>query len=151
MSVFVPIACSLDYCSLKVLSEVWEGSFVQPCYFHSGLFWQFCVLCISYYIHFKICVLVLWKNIMGNLIVCMCVCVCTHSIISNSLQPHGLQPTRLHCPWNFPGKNTGTGYNFLLEGIFPTQGLNPCLLCLLHWQVDYLPLYYLGSIWYGSH
>ena len=28
----------------------------------------------------------------------------------------------------------------LLQGIFPTQGLNPCLLCLLHWQVSSLPL-----------
>ena len=35
--------------------------------------------------------------------------------------------------WNFPGKNTGVGCHFLLQGIFWTQGLN---LCLLHWQVD---------------
>ena len=32
----------------------------------------------------------------------------------------GLQPTMLHCPWNFPGKNTGVGYHSLLQGIFPT-------------------------------
>ena len=32
----------------------------------------------------------------------------------------------------FPGKNTGVGYRFLLQGIFLTQGLNPHLLCLLH-------------------
>ena len=32
----------------------------------------------------------------------------------------------------FPGKNTGMGCHFLLQGIFPTQGLNPHLLCLLH-------------------
>ena len=36
--------------------------------------------------------------------------------------------------------NTGVGCHFLLQGIFPTQGLNPCFLCLLHWQVDSLPL-----------
>ena len=36
------------------------------------------------------------------------------------LQPHGLQPTRLFCPWNFPGKNTGVGCHFLLQGIFMT-------------------------------
>ena len=30
--------------------------------------------------------------------------------------------------------------HFLLQGIFPTQGLNPHLLCLLHWQVDSLPM-----------
>ena len=35
-------------------------------------------------------------------IVCMCVC----SIMSNSLQPHGLEPDRLLCSWNFLGKNT---------------------------------------------
>ena len=32
----------------------------------------------------------------------------------------------------FPGKNTGVGYHFLLQGIFPTQGSNPYLLCLLY-------------------
>ena len=46
----------------------------------------------------------------------------------NSLWPHGLQPTRLFCPWDFPGKNTGVGCHFLLQGIFSTQGLNPGLL-----------------------
>ena len=46
----------------------------------------------------------------------------------------------LLCLWNFPGKNTGGGGNFLLQGIFPTQGLNPGLLHLLQWQVGSLPL-----------
>ena len=46
----------------------------------------------------------------------------------DSLQRHGLQPTRLLCPWNFPGKNTEVGCHFLLQGIFPTQGQNPGLL-----------------------
>ena len=36
--------------------------------------------------------------------------------------------TRLLCPWDFPGRNTGVGCHFLLQGIFPTQGSNPCLL-----------------------
>ena len=39
---------------------------------------------------------------------------------------------RLLCPWNFSGKNTGAGCHFFLQGIFPTQGLTPDLLCLLH-------------------
>ena len=39
-------------------------------------------------------------------------------------QPHGLQPVRLPCPWDFPRKNTGVGCHFLLQGIFPTQGSN---------------------------
>ena len=40
----------------------------------------------------------------------------------------------------FPGKNTGVGHHALLQGIFPTQGSNLRLSCLLHWQVDSLPL-----------
>ena len=39
-----------------------------------------------------------------------------------------------------PGKNTGVGCHALLQGIFPTQGLNPGLLCLLHRHMDSLPL-----------
>ena len=65
--------------------------------------------------------------------------------MSNSLWPHGLLPTRLLCPWDSPGKNTGVGCHSLLQGIFPTQGLNQHLLYLLHWQADSLPLLYLGS------
>ena len=43
------------------------------------------------------------------------------------------------------GKNTGVGCLTLLQGIFPTQGLNPHLLCLLPWQASSLPLTHLGS------
>ena len=50
-------------------------------------------------------------------------------VISDSLGSHRLQPTRLLCPWDSPGKNTGVGCHLLLQGIFPTQGSN---LCLLH-------------------
>ena len=46
----------------------------------------------------------------------------------DSLQHHGLQLTRLLCPWDFPGKDTGLGCHFLLQGIFWTQGSNPGLL-----------------------
>ena len=60
--------------------------------------------------------------------------------MSNSLWFYGLQPSRLLCPWDFPGKNTRVDCHFLLQGIFLTQGLNPCLLCLLHWQAGSLPL-----------
>ena len=52
----------------------------------------------------------------------------SRSVVPNSLRPHGLQPTRLLCPWDFPGKDTGVGCHFLLQGIFPTQGSNPGLL-----------------------
>ena len=48
--------------------------------------------------------------------------------MSNFLQSHGLKPVRLLCPWNSPGKNTGVGCHFLLQGIFLTQRSNPGLL-----------------------
>ena len=41
----------------------------------------------------------------------------SRSVVSDSLRPHGLQPTRLLCPWDFPGKSTGVGCH--------------CLLCIL--------------------
>ena len=60
--------------------------------------------------------------------VCIYVCVCvSHSVMSSFLQPHGLGPTRLLRPWDFPGKNTGVGCHSLLQGIFLTQGSNPGL------------------------
>ena len=55
----------------------------------------------------------------------------SHSVMSNSLWPRGLQPTRLLSPWDSPGKNTGVGCHFLLQGIFLTQGSN---LGLQHWR-----------------
>ena len=70
-----------------------------------------------------------------------CWCLVAKSCLT-LLQPHVLQPARLLCPWNFPGKNTGVGCHFLLQGIFLTQGSNPSLLC---WQVDSLPLSHQGS------
>ena len=50
------------------------------------------------------------------------------SVVSNSLWPHELQPIRLLCPWDSPGKNTRVGCHFLLQGIFQIQGSNPGLL-----------------------
>jgi len=46
----------------------------------------------------------------------------SHSVVSESLRPHGL-----YSPWNSPGQNTGVGSLSLLQGIFPTHGLNPGL------------------------
>ena len=41
--------------------------------------------------------------------------------VSHSLRPHGLQPARLLCLWDFLGKNFGVGCRFLLQGIFLTR------------------------------
>ena len=55
------------------------------------------------------------------------------TVVSDSLRPNGPQPSKLLCPWDFPGTNTGVGCHALLQEIFPTQGSN---LCLLHWSGD---------------
>ena len=67
--------------------------------------------------------------------------------MSNSLQPYGLEPTRLLCPWDFPSKNTEVDYHFLLQGLFPTQELN--LGLLFHRQILY-KLSHQGSPQYFS-
>ena len=50
------------------------------------------------------------------------------SVLSDSVRPQGLQPAKLLCPWDSPGKKTGVNSHCLLQGIFPTQGSNPDLL-----------------------
>ena len=64
-------------------------------------------------------------------------CMLSCSVMSNSLQP-----TRLLCPWDSLGKNTGVSCHFLLQRIFPTQGLN---LCLLHCRCFFLLLSHRGG------
>ena len=68
------------------------------------------------------------------------VLACSVAQLCRTLQPHGQLPSRLHCPWDFPGKNTGVGCHALLHGIFPDQGSH------LHWQADSLPLSHQGSL-----
>ena len=56
-------------------------------------------------------------------------CVCSvASVMSDSFWPYELKVTRLLCPWDSSGKNTGVGCQALLQGIFLTQGSKPCLL-----------------------
>ena len=62
----------------------------------------------------------------GNL--CYCLISVSCSVVPDSLQLHGLQPTRLLCPWDFLGRDTGVGCHCLPQGIFPNQGSNSDLL-----------------------
>ena len=62
------------------------------------------------------------------------------SVVSDSLWSCGPHPSRPLCPWGSPGKNTGVDCHALIQGNYPIQGLNPCHLCLLHWQVGFLHL-----------
>ena len=68
----------------------------------------------------------------------------SHSVMPNSLQPYGLWPARLLCPWGFSRQEYWSGLHFLLQEIFPIQGMNPRLICLLHW--DSLPPEPLGLV-----
>ena len=70
------------------------------------------------------------------------------SVVPISLWPHVLRPPGFFVHGIFPGKDAGVGCHFLLQGLFPTQGSNPCLL---HWQVNSLPLSHRGSPCVLSH
>ena len=58
------------------------------------------------------------------------------SVMSNSLWPHGVWPTRFLCPWNSPDKNTGVGCHLPLPGDNPNPGIEPESPAL---QVNSLP------------
>ena len=67
----------------------------------------------------------LW--LLGWLITKLCLAICDPWTAAHQAPPS----------MGFPRQNTGVGYHFLLQGIFPTQGPNSGLL---HWQADSLPL-----------
>ena len=59
----------------------------------------------------------------------MCHAVLSHSLMSNYLWPHGLQPTKLLCPWRFSRQDYWSGLSFPPPGDLPNSGgLNPGLL-----------------------
>ena len=66
------------------------------------------------------------------------VCVCESLSRVWLFVAQGLYPARLLCPWDPPGKNTGVGCQDLLQGIFPTQGLNSSLFSCIGRRVLYL-------------
>ena len=63
-----------------------------------------------------------------------------HSVVSDSLRPRGLWPTRLHCPWNSPLHSHWSGAPLPSRGSSRPRDQSSRLLCLLHWPVDSLPL-----------
>ena len=77
-----------------------------------------------------------WLRLYIDRYIDMCLCLVT-SVLSD-FAIYGLLPTRLLCPWDSLGKNTGVGCHALFQGIFLTQGLNLCLLycrwILYHWD-----------------
>ena len=117
------------YCSLGNIRSLGRGKVLRK-----KMFCFFCFLLWDWETKKEKCLRIICKD--NCWIKCWNV---GRSVVSNSLWPHGLWLARLFCPWDFPGKNTGVGCHFLLQGIFLTQGLNPCLLCRLHWQADSWP------------
>ena len=75
--------------------------------------------------------------------VCAYLCVCTKSLQLCLTLWNSMDWSRPGSPVHGILQNTGAGCHFLLQGIFLTQGLNPSLLCLLHWQADSLLLHHL--------
>ena len=75
---------------------------------------------------------------------CAVLCLVTQSCLT-LCDPIGYSPPGIFLHGASPDKNTGVGCHALLQGIFPTQGSNPRLLCLLYWQAGSLPLVFLGS------
>ena len=94
--------------------------------------------------------------VVGALAVPLFVCCCCGLfaiLCPTLLQPHGLWPSRLLCPWNFPDKNTGVGCHFLLQGSSQPRDWT-CISyvsCIGRW-IFFLPLSHLGSppSWEGN-
>ena len=71
----------------------------------------------------------------GGIVVSMCTVLSRFSQVRFCLSLSiGTVASRLLCPWDSPGKNTGVGCRVLLQEIFLAEGLNTCLSPLMHWQ-----------------
>ena len=63
----------------------------------------------------------------------------SRSVVSDSSRPHGLQPTRLLCPLDFPGKSTGVGCQFLLQFLYMYMVLENVLISLFYMWLSSFP------------
>ena len=81
----------------------------------------------------------------SHCIILACLCAKSLQLCPIFCNPMDYSPPGSTVHADSPGKNTGVGCHSLLQGIFPTRGSNPYLLCLLHWQSGYLPLVRTGK------
>ena len=90
-----------------------------------------------------------WFNLVIAILLSMymcCVCRVNCSVVSDSLWPRGLGPSRLPHPWDSSGKNTGVGCHALLQGMVPTQESNQILHCRqILYQLSYQEVFPSGS------
>ena len=99
------------------------GQLLQSC-----LLWEAGWGFLFFKLRYKLLTVVLVSSVAqsGSVTHIMHVCY----VVSDSLWPLDCRPLRF-CPWDSPG-NTGVGWNFLLQGLFLTQGSKSRWLCLLH-------------------
>jgi len=104
--------------------------YLSVCYFT----WQNTLKVHPCFLKWQDFIFFLWRS---SIILCVYVCaMLSCSVVSNSVQPHGLQPTSLLCSWGFSRQEYWSGFHALLQGIFPTQASNSDLLyCrwILYW------------------
>ena len=107
---------------------------------HSLLLLLMTLVLITCLLPLRLCTLGLlhWLNL-------LCCCCVSHSVVSYSLQPHGLQPTRLLLSMEFSRQEYWSGLPSLLQGTSLMQGLNPGLL---HNRQSIYHLSHQGSPWY---
>ena len=106
-------------------------------------------LCLYLYLYICVCIyaciyIVYLRLYLYRVSACACSCALL-SHVQLFTTPHTVTHQAPLSMGFSPDKNTGVGCYFLLREIFPTQGLNLCLLSLLHWQADSLPPSHLGS------
>ena len=87
---------------------------------------NFSHLCYKTYLYVNRILLKVWRTpkVLELEIVILISKLLVYASMLDSLQPYGLYPMRLLCPWDFPGKNIRLGCYFLLQRIFLTQRWN---------------------------
>ena len=103
------IAEGLKQINNPFMQPVVFNSIPQESVVYSPSYWTV----ISNWLRLKVLFKKISKHLRSLTMNYVCVCVCVCSVVLDSLQPHGLEPARLLCPLNFPGKNTG------VEGHYP--------------------------------
>ena len=119
---------------VRLLATPWTAAYQAPpsLGFSRQEYWSgdiglACPMCHSLFLCFVYIYPSIYPSVCLSLHPSLHVCRLSHSVVSSSLLPHGLQAARLLCLRDSAGKNTGVGCYTLLQGIFPTQESNQCL------------------------
>ena len=116
-SKFLPSYCNSNT-RYYIISHIKSSAFIS-----NRIVFSFNITTIPHYILNLSIILQYYLILMADNPVCAK--VLSHSLTSDSLRPHGLQPTRFFCPQNSPGKKTGVGSHFPSPGDLPQPGIKP--------------------------